>query len=285
MLEMKPAVPEDRPACKALWKAAFGDDDAYIDNFYTHYGHPAQMFTLRNDGELCSMMALFPLELRWPDGGLTKAAYLYALATDPAFRGQGYAAFLLRYADAYLEGQAVPFLSTVPAKPELEGFFAAAGDFQPCHPMDEAELAAPAPGPAPARPVTGEEYRRLREQLLEGTAHAVYDAAYLNYQAAVSALAGGGLYQMETPGGPACAVAEREGGLLDVRELLAPTGEQAAALAALTARFPEAERCRVRCPAGRGELPGTVRRLFGMGKRVPPTPKALGESYFGLAFD
>ena len=285
MLEMKPAVPEDRPACTALWKAAFGDDDAYIDNFYAHYGRPGQMFTLRDDGELRSMLALFPLELRWPDGGLTRAAYLYALATDPAARGQGYAAFLLCYADAYLEGQAVPFLSTVPAEESLQGFFAAAGDFQPCHPMDEAELAAPAPGPVPARPVSGEEYRRLREALLEGTAHAVYDAAYLDYQAAVSALAGGGLYRMETPGGPACAVAERYGALLDVRELLAPAGGQLTALASLTARFPEAERCRVRCPAGRGELPGTVRRLFGMGKRVPPTPKALGESYFGLAFD
>lgn len=285
MLEMKPAVPEDRPACHALWKAAFGDDDPYIDNFYAHYGAPGQMFTLKDGGTTRSMLALFPLELRWPDGGLTRAAYLYALATDPASRGQGYAAFLLRYADAYLAGQAVPFLSTVPARPELEGFFAAAGDFQPCHPLDEAELAAPAPGPAPARPVTGEAYRLMREGLLEGTAHAVYGAAYLDYQASVSALAGGGLYRMETPSGPACAVAERYGGLLDVRELLAPAGAQTAALAALTARFPGIERCRVRCPAGRGELPGTVRRRFGMGKRVPPTPKALGESYFGLAFD
>lgn len=284
MLEMKLSVPEEWPACKALWKAAFGDDDAYIDNYYHNYYRPERVLTLKDNGELRSMLALFPMELRWPDGGKTKAAYLYALATDPACRGQGYATFLLRYADFTLAEQAVPFLSTVPAQPGLENFFAAAGDFQPCHPMDEAELAAPASGPVPARPVTGEEYRLLREALLEGTAHAIYDTAYLDYQAKVSALAGGGLYRMETPSGPACAVAEWYGDLLDVRELLAPAGEQSAALAALTAVRP-AGHCRVRCPAGRGELPGTVRRLFGMGKRVPTTSTVLGESYFGLAFD
>ena len=60
--------------------------------------------------------------------------------------------------------------------------------------------------------------------------------------------------------------------------------EKVEALRALCAALP-AKRLRVRCPAGAGELPGTVRKVFGVGKRVPATPKELGESYFGLAFD
>lgn len=283
MLEMRPSRPEDWPDCRALWKAAFGDDDAYIDNYYVNQYRPEQVLTLKEEGVLRSMLVLFPTQLRWPDGGLTRASYLYALATDPAARGQGYASFLLRYTDFYLGEQAVPFLTTVPAQPSLQAFFAVS-DFQPCHPIDEAELPMPVPGPEPARPTAATAYREIREKLLEGTAHTVYDEAYLDYQKKVSALTGGGLYRMETSRGPACAVAELEGELLDIRELLAPAGGQGEALAALAAALP-GKRCRVRCPAGRGELPGTVRRSFGMGKRIPAAPKELGESYFGLAFD
>lgn len=283
MLEMKPSLREEWPLCRELWKTAFGDDDAYIDNYYENYYRPERVLTLKDDGVLCGMLALFHLELRWPDGGLTKSSYLYALALHPDFRGQGLSYIFLRYADFYVGEQAVPFLSTVPAAPGLEKVFAAA-DFQPCHPIDEVTVEAPAPGPVPAVPVSAAGYRELRESLLTGTGHAVYGEDYLDYQARVSALAGGGLFRMDTPAGPACAVAELDGALLDVRELLSPAGGQLAALAALTARF-AVKTCRVRCPAGACELPGAHRRTFGMGKRVPPTPKILGETYFGLAFD
>lgn len=284
MLEMKPSTPQDWPACKALWKAAFGDDDRYIDNFYENYYRPERVVVLKDENGIQSMLALLPMELRWADGGKTKASYLYALATHPDARGQGYATFLMRYADFYLGEQAVPFLSTVPAEESLQNYFAAAADFQRCHPIDEVELDAPAPSATPAASVSGEEYHALREELLKDTAHAIYDVEYLDYQRKVSGLFGGGLYRMETAAGPSCAVAELHGDVLDVRELLAPTGGQQEALAALAAALP-APRCRVRCPADTCELPGAKRKVFGMGKRVPPMPTKLDESYFGLAFD
>lgn len=284
MLEMRPSVPGDWPACKALWKTAFGDEDFYIDNFHQHFYRPERVAVLVDERGVRSMLALLPMDLRWADGGTTRAAYLYALATHPDARGQGYAAFLLRYADFYLTEQAVPFLSTVPAEESLQSYFAASADFQRCHPIDEVQLPAPSPAPLPAVPVDDREYFTLREALLEGTAHAIYGADYLSFQRRVCALFGGGLYRMDTAAGPAIAVAERHGELLDVRELLSPAGGQEQALAMLSAALP-ARRCRVRCPAGRCELPGAVRRVFGMGKRVPPSPKKLEESYFSLAFD
>lgn len=284
MLEMKLSTPADWPACKELWKLAFGDEDRYIDNFYEHFYRPERVLVLKDENGLRSMLALLPMDLRWADGGRTKAAYLYALATHPDARGQGYAMFLMRYADFYLGEQAIPFLSTVPAEESLQKYFAASVDFQPCHPIDEAELPAPAPAALPAQRVSGEAYYALREELLNGTAHAIYDVDYLDYQNKVSALFDGGLYRMDTAAGPACAVAERHGEWLDVRELLAPTGGQAEALAMLSAAL-SAPRCRVRCPADSCELPGAVRKVFGMGKRVPPVPVKLAESYFSLAFD
>lgn len=284
MLEMKLSTPSDWPACKSLWQKAFGDDDAYIENYYVNQYRPDRLLTLKDEAGLRTMLILFPLEQRWPDGGLTKSAYLYALATDPSARGQGYATFLMRYADYCLQERATPFLTTVPASPDRVPLFTAA-DFQPCHPLDEATLPTPAPGNTPATAVTPTEYRTLRESHLTAIAHAVYDASYLTFQQQVSALSAGGLYKIETPSGPACAVAERTEDLLDVKELLAPAGTQQTALSALAAALPGSTHSRVRCPAGRGELPGAARRPFGMGKRIPPTPKPLGESYFPLAFD
>ena len=34
MWNIRTSVPEDIPAQRQLWKLAFGDEDAYIDNFY-----------------------------------------------------------------------------------------------------------------------------------------------------------------------------------------------------------------------------------------------------------
>ncbi len=284
MLEMNPSRPEDWAACKALWKTVFKDTDEYIDNYYQNQYAPEKLLVLREEREIRAMLALFDCQHRWEDGGTTRASYLYALATRPDSRGRGYAGGLLRYADFYLQNQGVPFLTTVPAEPALQAFFARY-DFQPCHPMEETDCTAPAPRALPVEQIGGEAYFRLRETLLEGRAHAVYPPEYLDYQAAVSKLNGGGLFRVQTPEGEACAVVERWQDLLDLRELLAPAGWQKAALSALAARFPEARRCRVRCPDGTGELPGGKTRIFGMAKRIPPTGRRLSESYFPLAFD
>ncbi len=285
MLEIRPSHPEEWQDCKALWQAAFGDSDAYIDNYYVNHYAPEKVLLLKDEDGVRSMLALFDLEQRWGDGGTTKAAYLYALATHPEARGKGYAGFLLAYTDFYLQNRAVPFLSTVPAQPSLEKFFGSHG-FQPCHPLDE--YAGPLPKglhqPGRVCPVTAEEYHALREGLLVGMAHAIYPAEYLDYQSKVCALSGGNLYRVETSCGPACAVAFAEEGVLDVRELLCSAGAQAQAVAALATLWP-VETCRVRTPAGRGEFPGTCTKTFGMAKRVPTADTTLEPSYFALAFD
>ena len=40
MWNIRTSVPEDIPAQRQLWKLAFGDEDAYIDNFYQTYYRP-----------------------------------------------------------------------------------------------------------------------------------------------------------------------------------------------------------------------------------------------------
>lgn len=66
MLEMRPGRPEEVPAQKALWKAAFGDEDRYIDWFYECCGASADVLEVVEEGRLASMLALLPQTLTLP---------------------------------------------------------------------------------------------------------------------------------------------------------------------------------------------------------------------------
>ena len=58
MVEIRPSRVEELEQQKRLWKAAFGDDEAYIDLFYNTCARPEDVLILSEDGQLCSMAAL-----------------------------------------------------------------------------------------------------------------------------------------------------------------------------------------------------------------------------------
>lgn len=62
------------------------------------------MLLLEEDGVVQSMTAWFDTQLVLPGEGRFRAAYLYAVATDPAARGRGLAGRLLAGADEYFRG-------------------------------------------------------------------------------------------------------------------------------------------------------------------------------------
>ena len=88
---VRPSVPEDVPAQRALWKLAFGDSDSYIDNFYHTYYRPERVVVLEEEGTVRSMTAWFDTAFVVPGQGEYRAAYLYAVATHPDCRGRGLA--------------------------------------------------------------------------------------------------------------------------------------------------------------------------------------------------
>ena len=133
MLEMRPGRPEEVPAQKALWKAAFGDEDRYIDWFYECCGASADVLEVVEEGRLASMLALLPQTLTLPGGGTASGWYIYALATDPGARSKGYGRQLLRFVDGYLAERGADCVTTVPAEPSLFKFFGTVG-FAPCFP-------------------------------------------------------------------------------------------------------------------------------------------------------
>lgn len=69
---------------RTLWKEAFGDTDAFLDHFFSTAYAPQRCSHILRDGK--SAAALYWLDCGWQD---KKVAYLYAVATAKAYRGQG----------------------------------------------------------------------------------------------------------------------------------------------------------------------------------------------------
>ena len=278
MAELRPSVCSDEPRLRELWKLAFGDEDAYIDHFFTQYYAPERMLVLEEAGVVQAMTAWFDMPLVFADGTKAPSAYLYAVATHPDCRGRGLAGRLLAFADRWLGEKGFACVSTVPARPDLHVFFGRNG-FEECFALKQEEYVPQIVQSVPLKRVGAEEYGSLREQWLKGTDHVAYALPALEYQNGVCALSGGGLYQMGDCG---CACVEVAGDEVFIKELLCPEQEQQKTLAAVAQRHP-AKRYWVRTPyGGRGE-PWD----FAMLKWLSPAPKWDKKTapYLGLAFD
>ena len=281
--------PEDIPALRELWYLAFGDDGAYVDNFFKTYYRPERMLVLEAEGAVRAMTAWFDTGFAVPGRGEYRSAYLYAVATHPQWRGRGLSGRLLAWADGYFKSLGIPSVTTVPAEPSLHNFFAANG-FRECFALNQWTLdyipAVQPAGPNPLRPASPEEYGAVREKLLASVPHIVYPADALAYQAGCCALSGGGLFVGETERGPLCACAEGDGaGLVIYKELL---GDGQLAAAPYLGRMVPGERFLVRTPLSpRPEVSGGWQ--FGMLKWLDPALESAWDwsttGYLGLAFD
>lgn len=292
MIEIRPARPGEETRQKELWKLSFGDDDAYIDYFYTHRPAGVETLVLLEDGALETMVALFPVTLSLPDGAQASSAYIYALATHPGARKKGFGRFILNYVDFYLQEKKLDCVTIVPAEASLHRFFAAAG-FSECFATRKVELLqymarrnCVGDTLAPADPET---YNRVRERLLEGTFRVSYADGAIGYQEGLSRMANSGLYLLNVNGTQGCAAAEylNEDSVL-VKELIIPAPAMAGA-AALLARELPAVRYHLRTPPFWDGLPGSYLQAFGMVKWYNSELEAAWrnerKSYMGLGFD
>jgi len=72
------------PQLRSLWKAAFSDEDAYLDLFFRVAFSPDRCRCVMEEGRVLAALYWFDVSC---DGA--PMAYLYAVATDPAARGRG----------------------------------------------------------------------------------------------------------------------------------------------------------------------------------------------------
>ena len=155
--------------------------------------------------------------LHTADGTTLPCAYVYAVSTDPAQQGHGYASALMRRFAAEADANGC-VLYTLPAEASLYAWYRSVmGTTQTARGARLRIARAPdMQRPPVIERVSAQEYAALREQALRGRAHVELSAALLAFQADLCDLCGGALVRIAS----GCAVAERDGAQLLIKELL-----------------------------------------------------------------
>ena len=103
---------------RTLWKQAFGDTDAFLDGFFaTGFDRRRCRCVTWNDRVAA---ALYWFDCHWEG---KKLAYIYAVATDEAFRGKGFCRNLMEDTHTHLEKLGYRGAVLVPGSLELFGMY------------------------------------------------------------------------------------------------------------------------------------------------------------------
>ncbi len=165
------------PGLRRLWQEAFGDPDGFLDGFFsTAYSARRCLCITREDRVLA---ALYWLDMSCEGAPM---AYIYAVATAKAYRGQGLCRLLMEHTRQQLARQGCAAAVLVPETEALAEMYAAMG-YAPCCGIRELtckageRISLHAVGPA--------EYNALRRQLLPPGSLELGDAAlgFLSLQA------------------------------------------------------------------------------------------------------
>ena len=251
-MEIDRPRPGSEPGLQALWQAAFGDSENWIRLFFSRVYRPERCRCLTMDGQI-------PAALYWFDTEYAgqKLAYVYAVATAPAYRRRGLCRQLMADTQAHLARLGYAAVLLVPAEPELRRMYAAMG-YRECSRVSE--LTCTAGAPVSIREVSREEYAALRRKYLPAGG-VVQEGANLACLSLLARLYAGEDFLL---------AADREEGCLRGNELL---GNPAAAAGILSA---------LGCSQGSFRIPG---QDIPFSMALPLAPEAALPDYFGLAFD
>ncbi len=247
----------DLPILTKLWEKCFGDDPKEISGFWSATFDQIQVYTAREGSILTAMTCVIPTQFVDEEGESHSCGYIYAVCTDPQYRGRGICKGLMEYIH---KNCGFAYTALVPAEESLFSFYEKMG-YKICFYNKEYTVAAQKGGKI--RPATSEVYRSIRELQL-------YDN-FLSYDEYLLPCAGQ-LYRIETEDGLYCGCCYKKNDTLLIRELLPESPEAASALCAHL-------NCRTAVVRTIGED-----KPFGMLKSLKKGPiPALG--YLGLALD
>ncbi len=245
-------APRNTLELQKLWKHAFGDPEEFINSFFRVAYSPDRCRCVYKEGVLAAMLYWF--DCSWAG---KRIAYLYAVTTDWAFRGQGLCRRLMEDTHRHLHAQGYHGSILVPRTAELFSMYEKMG-YSTCSGVREFSCAAGIP--VTLRQIDAAEYALLRQQYLpldavvqEGETLALLET-YASFYAGENAL----------------AAAYADEGKLTVCELLGSPDSTPGIVSAL----------------GHGEgkvrMPGK-QKPFAMYRTL--TDDASMPSYFGLALD
>lgn len=150
---------DDIPALKSLFTESFGDDGAFLDTFFDVAFCQNRARVIYKDGKIPAMLYWFDCEY------LGKPlAYIYAVATDKSYRGQGLCRILMQ--DTLKHLKALGYLGTilVPSEMSLFNFYEKLG-FKTATFIGELEAKSATQGCLFTK-IDKSEYAKLRKEYL-----------------------------------------------------------------------------------------------------------------------
>lgn len=147
------------PGLRQLWKAAFGDGDDFLDMFYSTAFAPHRCRCMIDGERIAAVLYWFDCTC---DG--QKLAYIYAVATDPAYRNQGLCRKLMADTHAHLEHLGYAGAMLLPQDPGLRQMYGKMG-YEPCTGIQEFQCEA-AGDPALLEELSPEDYAERRKSML-----------------------------------------------------------------------------------------------------------------------
>lgn len=241
--------PSQYSGLKTLWSEAFGDEESFIELFFSTGFSPERCRCITIGDDIAAALYWFDCEA---DG--RKLAYLYAVATAKAHQGKGLCRALMENTHTHLREQGYSGTVLVPGAPELFGMYSKIG-YTIINCMDK--LSCAAAGSCEIRRASPEEYAAARNALLP--------AGSVQQEMGLVFLAGYGELYIGTD---FTLAGSRSNGHFTAMELL---GNRAAAPAILGA---------MRLKKGTFRIPGN--KPFAMYHSLSDFP---APTYFGLAFD
>ena len=152
-------TPSQIPQLRRLWKEAFSDEDAFLDQFFSTAFSSRRCRCVELDGQIAA--GLYWLDC-WYNGG--KIAYIYAVATGQTYRGQGLCAALMADTHTLLTQLGYAGAILVPGDEGLFRMYGKMG-YQTCSHISVKTVSASKTATT-LRRVCAEEYAQLRRLLL-----------------------------------------------------------------------------------------------------------------------
>ena len=150
--------PADIPQLRQLWKQAFGDTDAFLDDFFRLGYEPERSLCVRQEAQILAAMYWFDCQLEG-----RKLAYIYAVATDAAFQGRGICTAMMDAAHAQMKEQGYAGALLVPCGESLFRFYEKMG-YNAFGGLKK--LQTEAGEPTSLQEISGKQYAQLRRQYL-----------------------------------------------------------------------------------------------------------------------
>lgn len=153
----------DISALGQLWQQGFGDTDVFLDGFFRTGFSPNRCRCIKQGGQLAA--ALYWFDCRWEG---KKLAYLYAIATDEHFRGQGLCRALMEDTHRHLQSLGYTGAVLVPGNKGLFALYEKL-EYTPFCPMQTATVEAGST-PVEIQSIDADTYWQLRKKQLPADA-------------------------------------------------------------------------------------------------------------------